>query len=109
MSGRNQRWPDVVYDDSYRHISHMIGVDLDEYMHQRDQAAQKVIDDKARRMLKAVQLSPTVYVCDALLRGERVPWQALDYWTADRYGVREGADTRDGRVSLDDFNDVPRQ
>jgi hypothetical protein len=58
----------------------------------------------AERGLKAMMLAPTLDLCRALLRGERLPWPKLAYFQAQRYGLRQRPD--DGRVSLDDFNDV---
>lgn len=104
---RSNRMADVVYDDSYRAICHLIGMDLDEYFEGLERHANKLLEDRARRIDKAMAISPTVYVCDALLRGERVPWQALDFFVADRYGLRDGTPEND-RFTLDDFNDVPR-
>jgi hypothetical protein len=86
-------------------VSRLIGMDWEEYLAGLDQYAQKVADDSARRVGKAMALSPNVWVCDALLRGERVPWQALDYFAGERYGLRERHP--DGRYTLDSFNDIP--
>lgn len=61
---------------------------------------------QAERGIKAMMLSPTLDVCRALLRGERVPWNVLHYFQAERYGLRRRQP--DGRYDLDDFNDVRR-
>lgn len=106
MTRRNSQ-EGVVYDASYRTISRLIGMDLDEYFAGLARHSNKLREERAQRISKAMAISPTVYVCEALLRGERVPWQALDYWVAERYGLREGAPEND-RFTLDDFNDIPR-
>lgn len=40
------------------------------------------------RIWRAVMLSPTIEVCDALLRGERVPVERLDVEWVERFGRR---------------------
>jgi len=95
------------YTPSYRTVSRLIGMDWQEYLDGCAQYAQTIAEDSTRRLWKAMQLAPNVVTCAALLRGERVPWQALDYFAGERYGVRAGAGG-DGRVALDDFNDIPR-
>jgi len=60
---------------------------------------------EALRGLKALALAPTIFTYRALLAGERVPWNRLDYMQAMRYGLRRRS--KDPRVCLDDFNDVP--
>lgn len=63
-------------------------------------------DLEAQRGLKALALAPTLHVYWALIRGERVPWTQLMFFTAQRYGLKRRHP--DGRYGLDDFNDVPR-
>lgn len=62
------------------------------------------------RGIKAMMLSPCsrngLDICRALLRGERVPWNLLNYWQAERYGLRRRS--KDGRYGLTDFHDVRR-
>lgn len=58
------------------------------------------------RGLKAVAVAPSLDICKAILRGERVHWQQLDDRQAPRYGIRYGHRRRDGCYTLDDFNDV---
>lgn len=60
------------------------------------------------RGLKAMALAPSLDLCKALLRGERIHWQRLDAKQAPRYGIRYGRRRRDGCYTLDDFNDVRR-
>jgi hypothetical protein len=55
----------------------------------------------AGRLHRAFMLACDVDVCDALLRGERVPLARLDPERVKRFGLREP--TADGRVTLDDF------
>lgn len=59
--------------------------------------------DEALQGIKATLLAPDIDVCRALLRGERIPWQRLDYFQAQRYGLKQRH--ADGRYALDDFND----
>lgn len=61
------------------------------------------LDDVALIGIKAMMLAPTIDICRALLRGERVHWTQLDYFNAQRYGTRRKP--VDGRLALDDFND----
>ena len=63
-------------------------------------------DEQARLGLKAMMLASSLEVCRALLRGERVPWNVLNYWQAERFGLRRRQP--DGRYGLDDFNDIRR-
>lgn len=58
------------------------------------------------RGIKAMMLASSLDICRALLRGERVPWSALNYWQAERYGLRRRHP--DARYGVDDFNDVRR-
>ncbi len=58
----------------------------------------------AERGIKAMMLAPNPGVCMALLRGERLPWPALRYAQLRRYGLKNLP--ADGRLSLDDVNDV---
>jgi hypothetical protein len=59
---------------------------------------------EAVRGIKALMLAPHIEICRALLRGERIPWNQLDYFQAQRYGLRRRPPG--GRVGLDDFWDV---
>lgn len=63
-------------------------------------------EEQAERGLKALMIAPTLELCRALLRGERVPWNVLRYDQLRRYGLRRRP--ADGRVDLDDINDVRR-
>lgn len=56
------------------------------------------------RGFKAMMLSPTVDLCRSLLAGERVPWNQLNYFQAQRYGLKRRRP--DGRYGVDDFHDV---
>lgn len=60
----------------------------------------------SKRGLKAMMLAPTLDICRALLRDERVPWNVLSYFQCERYGLRRRQP--DGRYGVDDFNDVRR-
>ncbi len=62
--------------------------------------------DEALVGIKAMLLAPNIDTCRALLRGERVHWTQLDYFNSQRYGIREGHAHADGRLALEDFNDV---
>lgn len=62
----------------------------------------------AQRGLKATALAPTLHICRALLRGERIHWTKLDRRWGPRYQIRDGRRRADGRYILDDLNDVPR-
>jgi hypothetical protein len=46
-------------------------------------------NDELRRLGKAVMLAPTLAICEALLRGERVPIDKLDPHYVALYGVRQ--------------------
>lgn len=52
----------------------------------------KFRDTRARReslaLLRAVRLAPTLEVCEAILRGGRVPLSRLDPHWAKAYGLR---------------------
>jgi hypothetical protein len=61
---------------------------------------------EATRGSKALALGKTIDVYWALMRGERVPWNVLDFFQAERFGLKRRH--ADGRYGLDDFNDVPR-
>ena len=65
----------------------------------------RAMEAEAQRGLKALALAPTLPLYRALMAGERVPWGKLNYFQAQRYGLRLGV--TDPRVGLDDFNDVP--
>jgi len=81
-------------------------IDLAFHMRVMDDAFPERIE-QARRGLKALALAPSIAVCQALLRGEAVPWNTLDYWQAKRYGLRQRITDR-SRLTLDDFNDIPK-
>ena len=53
-----------------------------------------------------MMLAPTIEICRALLRGERIPWRQLRPEQAGRFGLRRR--TLDGRYGLAEFNDVRR-
>lgn len=74
----------------------------------REQLTERQLEREreAARGLKAMALAPTIGVCRALLAGERAPWNVLDYFAAEQFGLRRRGG--DGRYSLDDFNDVRR-
>jgi hypothetical protein len=95
-----------VYGPSYREVSRLIGMDWDEYLDGLLKYDQECREYEGRRLRKAFTLAPNLLVCRELLRGERIPWQALDYFGGERYGLRQ--ENPDGRYALDDFNDVPR-
>jgi len=59
---------------------------------------------EAERGIRAMMLAPNPGVCMALLRGERLPWNALRYVQLRRYGLKNFP--ADGRLSLDDINEV---
>lgn len=90
-------------------ISQLIGMDIEEYLAADAEAAvarnEWRKDEEARRGLKALMVAPSLTVCRALLSGERVPWNTLVYAALRRYGLRRHPP--DGRISLDDINDVP--
>ena len=46
------------------------------------------LDYPLHRLKRAILLSPTLEVCEALLRGERVPLSKLDPVWVRRYGIR---------------------
>lgn len=48
----------------------------------------QLIADKANRIYRAIMLSPTLEVCCALLRHERVPLNRLDQEWVERFGLR---------------------
>lgn len=64
------------------------------------------LDVEAQRGWKAIMLAPNIEICRALLRGERVPWNTLNYFQAERFGLKKRSP--DWRYGLDDFNDVRR-
>jgi hypothetical protein len=51
-------------------------------------AAATVLKREADRVFKAMMLAPTLEICEALLRGERVPLTKLDSEWAKRFGLR---------------------
>jgi hypothetical protein len=70
--------------------------DLGDYLQERE--------NQAQRGFKALMLAKTVEVCRALLARERVPWNVLNYVQLRRYGLKRTP--ADGRLDLDDVNDV---
>jgi hypothetical protein len=60
-------------------------VELD-HVRRRWEAADR---EALNRLWKAMVLSPTIEVCEALLRGEAVPVDRLDPAWALRFGLRE--------------------
>jgi hypothetical protein len=85
-------------------VSRLIDMEIEEYL-EADAAQHRFERDPAvERGIKAVLLAPTIELCQALLRGERVPWWLLNFEQAERYGLRRR--TRDDRYALADFNDV---
>ena len=48
-------------------------------------------DDAMNRLGRAVLLSPTLAICEALIRGEVVPINRLDPAWVRRYGLRDSA------------------
>jgi hypothetical protein len=88
-------------------ISMLIGMPVEEYLDADAEAHRPPPSDPyARRLFKALMLAPTLMLCEALLRNERVPWQQFDPRQAERFGLRRR--TTDGRYALDDFNDIRR-
>ena len=65
-------------------------------------------DAEARRGFRAMMLAASLETCEALLRGQSVPLEALRPEEVARFGYRPGAEVANGRVVLDDFNDVRR-
>lgn len=45
-------------------------------------------DHYSRRLWRAIMLSPTIEICEALLRGENVPTSQLDPLWVKRLGIR---------------------
>lgn len=92
-----------------RHLDEVLGFSweryLDDYVAAHEAWRQTELAAEARRGLKAMALAPTLELYRILLAGERVPWMVLNYFPAMRYGLRHAPP--DGRVSVDDFNDVP--
>ena len=85
-------------------VSALIGMDISEYLDADARAHRIEPDVDASRGWKALMLAPNIDICRALLRGERVPWRTLRPEQAERFGLKRVHD--DGRVALDDFNDV---
>ena len=48
-------------------------------------------EEQSRRIWRAMMLSPTVEVCDALLRGESMPAEKLDASWVARFGLKAAA------------------
>ena len=44
--------------------------------------------EETRRLWRAMMLAPTLEVCEALLRGEKVPTSKLDPEWVERFGVK---------------------
>jgi hypothetical protein len=90
-------------------VSRLIGMDIEEYL-AADAEALRVRqewrqDAEYMHGSKALALAPNLTLYRALMRGERVPWNVLDYAALRRYGLRRHP--ADGRISLNDINDVP--
>jgi hypothetical protein len=79
--------------------------DIDEYIDADGAAYGERVHGYYARVWKAMQLAHNVVTCRALLRGERVPVTALDYFQGARYGLRSR--NAEGRYTLEDFNDIP--
>jgi hypothetical protein len=85
-------------------VSMLAGMPVEEYLDADAEAYRPSAE--ARHILKALLLAPTLAICEALLRGERVPWWRLDFDQARRFRIRPGHEGLP-RVHLEDFNDVP--
>lgn len=79
-----------------------LGPEFEALLHRIDQRRSV----EAERGIKAWLLAPTPELYAALMAGERVPWNKLNYVQAMRYGLRRRVEG--GRVALDDFWDVRR-
>jgi hypothetical protein len=63
-------------------------LDARELLRQEDNHWHTRRDPHWRRISKAVDLAPTLTICEALLRGEHVPVDQLDPQWVTRYGIR---------------------
>lgn len=97
-----------LYARTHARISRLVGMDIDDYIRADSDAHAALETAKWARVWKAMQLAHNVVTCRALLRGERIPWQALDYFQGERYGLRPQVRNAEGRYTLEDFNDVPK-
>lgn len=96
----------------HKRISEIVGYarpgyppDIDDYIAADTAAYAERVRGYYARVWKAMLLAHNVDICCALLRGERVPVTALDYFQGARYGLRSR--NTEGRYTLDDFNDIP--
>jgi hypothetical protein len=64
----------------------------------------RLLLDAQRRAYKALLLSPTLHVFEAVIRGERVPLDRLDPVWVGRLGLR--SDDEPAGVIVEDFNSV---
>jgi len=64
----------------------------------------KALNAEYVRGFKALMLAPNLSLYQALMRGERIPWQYIRPGQAERFGLRRRHD--DDRYGLDDFHDV---
>lgn len=60
-------------------------VTFDPWISERSTAAWR----ETNRIWKAIMLSPTVEICDALLRGQHVPAEKLNQEWLQRFGMRQ--------------------
>lgn len=86
-------------------VSALIDADVEEYLDEDARLARFERDAVTAQGFKAMMLAPSLEVCRALLRGERLPAIHLDFRQAERYKLRDNHWRADGRYRLDDFND----
>jgi hypothetical protein len=58
--------------------------------HERPTESQDEEREFTQRVFVAMMLAPTIEICEALLRGERVPVDCLDPEWVQRFGWRQG-------------------
>lgn len=85
----------------------LVGFDIGEYLDADARSVRFQRDRLSADGFKAMMLAPSIEVCRALLRGERIYWGHLDYHQAERYGLKHRRP--DGRYFLADFNDTRRR
>jgi hypothetical protein len=95
---------DAFLDEATRRITRGIPIDLGFFMGVLDRAFPERTAE-AQRGYKALMLAPSIEIYHALMRGELVPWNTLDYWQAERFKLKRRI--TGSRVGLDDFNDIP--
>lgn len=61
-----------------------LGAEFDAFLHRIDEREAA----EARRGLRAIALAPTLAICQALLRGEKVPVELLRQDAVRRYGLK---------------------